>query len=64
MFPEPCACAAEQPVLITATVDTRALPETKFITTIVTFTLYCSKQNKKLKTLQLFRNLSFPHYLT
>lgn len=47
MFPEHRACAAEQPALITATVDTRALPESKFIVSVVAFTLYCSKQNKK-----------------
>lgn len=44
MFPDPRARAAEQPVLITATVDTHALPESKFII-IVTFTLHCSKEN-------------------
>lgn len=44
MFPEPQACAAEQWVLIMATVHTHALPESEFIITIIVTLML--KQNK------------------
>lgn len=47
MFPKPRACAAEQWVLIMATVDTRRLPESKFIITIIGTLMLKTKQNEK-----------------
>lgn len=66
MFLRPGTRAARQPALMTATVDTCALPEPEFVIVTATSTLKTKEKEKKspLKPLQLLRNLRFPRYLT